>query len=100
MRAVILAFACGAALAATSAQAAPVSGRSTPVELGAAPSLELVRDGCGRGSHRTRWRDQWGYWHWGNCAPDEGPYGGRDAGWYYPPSYWRGAPPPWGWGNP
>ena len=36
--------------------------RATPVELGTAPSLELVRDGCGRGWHRTRWRDQWGYW--------------------------------------
>ena len=28
------------------------------------------------------------------------PYGGWGVGWYYPPSYWRGAPPPWGWGNP
>jgi hypothetical protein len=36
--------------------------RATPVELGTALSLELVRDGCGRGWHRTRWRDQWGYW--------------------------------------
>jgi hypothetical protein len=30
------------------------------------------RDGCGRGGHRTRWRDQWGYWHWSDCMPDGG----------------------------
>ena len=58
--------------------------------LGAAPPLELVRDGCGRGWHRTRWRDQWGIWHWGDCVPDEGrPYGGYGAGPYYPPSLAR-----------
>jgi hypothetical protein len=99
MRAVILAFSCGLVLAAASVQAAPVPTKATPVELGAVASLELVRDG-GRGSHRTRWRDQWGYWHWGDCIPDGGPYGGWGAGWYYPPSYWRGTPPRWGWGNP
>jgi hypothetical protein len=100
MRAVILAFACEVALAATSVQAAPVPTRATPVELGAAPPVELVRDGCGRGSHRTRWRDQWGYWHWGDCVPDGGPYGGWSAGWSYPYPGWRVAPPRWGWGYP
>ena len=51
MRAVILAFACGVALAATSVQAAPVPTKGTLMGLGATPSLdlELVRDGCGRG---------------------------------------------------
>ena len=62
MRAVILAFVSAAALAAVSVQAAPLPPKPSAIELGAAPSLELVRDGCGRGWHRTRWRDQWGYW--------------------------------------
>jgi hypothetical protein len=99
MRAVILAVVCGLALAATPLQAAPVPTKATPVQLGAAPPAELVRDGCGRGWHRHHWRDQWGYWRWGDCAPDEGrPYGGYGAGTYYPPPVWRGAPAPWGWG--
>jgi hypothetical protein len=70
MRAVILAFMCGLALAATSVQAAPVPGRSTPIELGAAPPLELIAQGCGWGWHRGHWRDRWGYWHWGHCVPN------------------------------
>jgi hypothetical protein len=99
MRAVILAVVCGLALAATPLQAAPVPTKATPVQLGAAPPAELVRDGCGRGWHRHHWRDQWGYWRWGDWAPDEGrPYGGYGAGTYYPPPVWRGAPAPWGWG--
>jgi hypothetical protein len=99
MRAVILAVVCGLALAATPLQAAPVPTKPLPGELGVGPSLELVRDGCGRGWHRHHWRDQWGYWHWGDCVPDEGgPYRGNGVGWYYPPSYWGGPPPrPWGW---
>jgi len=101
MRAVILAVVCGLALAATSLQAAPVPTKTLLGELGIAPSVELVRDGCGRGGHRTRWRDQWGYWHWGDCVPDGGgPYGGSGAGTYYSPPVWRSAPPPWGWGYP
>ncbi len=97
MRAVILAVV-GAALA-VSAQAAPSPPKPSAIELGVGPSLELVRDGCGRGWHRHHWRDQWGYWHWGDCVPDEGsPYRGNGAGWYHPPSYWGGPPPrPWGW---
>jgi hypothetical protein len=102
MRAVILAFISAAALAAVSAQAAPPPPKPSAIELGAAPSLELVRDGCGRGWHRPRWRDQWGYWRWGDCVPDGGPYGGYGAGSYYPPPAWRGPPQPsgWGWGYP
>jgi hypothetical protein len=97
-------------LAAASVAAAPLppkSGpvelgtKSGPVELGTAPSVDLVRDSCGRGWHRTRWRDQWGYWRRGDCVPEEGrAYGGYGAGWYYPYSVWRGAPQPWGWGYP
>ena len=98
MRAVILALVSGVALAATSVQAAPGPTKALPSELGVAPSLELVRDGCGRGWHRAGWRDQWGYWHGGGCVPDEGrPYGGHGAGTYYPPSYWSVPPRPWGW---
>jgi hypothetical protein len=101
MRALILAFVVGLALAA-SAQAAPVAPDPASIELGAAPHVELVRDGCGRGWHRTRWRDQWGYWQWSDCVPNEGGYGyeGRGAGWYYPYPDWRAVLPRWGWGNP
>src|SRR5262249_61754500 len=59
MRGLILAFAGGLTLAA-SAQAAPLAPNPTSIEFGAAPPVELVRDGCGRGWHRTRWRDPWG----------------------------------------
>ncbi len=99
MRAVSVAVVSGIALAAASVLAAPLPPKPSPVELGAAPSVDLVRDGCGRGWHRTRWRDQWGYWRWGDCIPDGGPYGGYGAGSYYPPPVWRGAPAPWGWGS-
>jgi len=99
MRAVILAFVSAAALAAVSAQAAAPPPKPSAIGLGASPPLDLVRDGCGRGWHRHHWRDQWGYWHWGDCAPDEcRSYGGYGAGPYYPPPVWRSAPAPWGWG--
>jgi hypothetical protein len=95
---VIPAFVLGLALSA-SAQAAPLSPKPTSIELGAAPPVELVRDGCGRGLHRTRWRDQWGNWQWGDCVPYGGrPYGGWGAGWLHPYPDWRVAPPRWGWG--
>ena len=61
MRGLILASAVGLAFAA-SAQATPLAPNPVSIELGAAPSVELVRDDCGRGWHRTRWRDQWGNW--------------------------------------
>ena len=71
MRAVTLALAGGLTLAA-SAQAAPLPPTPAAIELGAAPPFELVRDGCGRGWHRTHWRDQWGNWQWGDCIPKRG----------------------------
>jgi hypothetical protein len=98
MRTVILAVLCGLALAPTQLQAAPVPTKTLAGALNATPPLELVRDGCGRGWHRPRWRDQWGYWRWGDCVPDGGPYGGYGAGSYLPPPAWRGPPQPWGWG--
>ena len=99
MRALILAFVGGIALA-TSAQAAPLALRPVAIELGAAPPVELAARDCCWGWHRSRWRDPWGYWHWGDCGPDAGPHDGWGAGWYYPYSGWRVAPPRWGWGNP
>jgi hypothetical protein len=98
MRALILAFVGGLALA-TSAQAAPFAPKPASIELGTAPPIELVRDGCGRGYHRTHWRDQWGNWQWGDCVPYGGrSYGGWGAGRYYSYPYWHGAYPAWGWG--
>jgi hypothetical protein len=92
MRTVILAFALGLALAA-SAQAAPLSSRPTGIELRAAPLFELVRDDCGRGWHRTRWRDQWGNWQWGHCIPNGGSHDAWTAGWSHPYPDWRAEPP-------
>jgi len=97
MRALILAFSVGLAFPA-STQAAPVWHDAGGIELGAAPLIELVRDGCGRGWHRSRWRDQSGYWHWGHCIPNGGPHDAWSAGWNHPYSDWRG--PSGGWSNP
>jgi hypothetical protein len=92
MRTVILAFVLGLALAA-SVQATPLPPKPKPIELGAAPLIELVRDGCGRGWHRTHWRDQWGNWQWGHCIPNGNPHDAWSAGWYYPDTDSRRAPP-------
>jgi hypothetical protein len=57
------------ALSPVSIEAAPLlpanAGSDT---LGTAPPIRLVADGCGYGYWRTRWQDQWGYWHWGRCV--------------------------------
>jgi len=59
------------ACATLSAQAAPGSPfKGSPVELGVAPSTELVRDGCGYAYHRMLWQDGWGGWYWGRCVPN------------------------------
>jgi len=81
MQAVILAFVGGAALAAVSAQAAPLA--PTPLvgpvtyipnqewaplpddapslaPVGAAQPFELVSQGCEWGGHRHYWPDHWG----------------------------------------
>jgi hypothetical protein len=96
MRGLILALAAVLTLAA-SVQAAPLAPNSASIELGAAPSVELVGEGCGRGWHRARWRDQWGNWQWSDCVPNEGGYGydGRGAGGTSPIQI--GALPRWGW---
>jgi len=99
MRAAIVAFLSGLALAAAAVQAAPQPPVKAPAaELGAAPPIELVNNGCGQGWHRTQWRDHFGYWHWGHCVPNGGPHGGWGAGWNHPYSDWRGLSG--GWGNP
>lgn len=92
MRALILAFVLGLALVA-SAQAAPLSPKPTAIEFGAAPPIELVRDGCGRGWHRTHWRDQWGNWNWGHCIPNGGPPDAWTEGWSHPHADGRTPPP-------
>jgi hypothetical protein len=98
VRAVIVAFLSGAALAATSVQAAPLppgpsamgpifyilnqewaplpSDPPSLAPVGVTPSVELVAKGCGPGRYRPRWRDLWGYWHWGHCVSNGGPYDG------------------------
>jgi hypothetical protein len=71
MRTTIAALAGLLTLAAFSAEATPLPlANATLVELGTAPPIELVRQGCGWGGHRVHWRDNWGYWHWGRCVPN------------------------------
>jgi hypothetical protein len=99
MRVIVATFAGSVALVTFSVQAAPLPPvKADAIELSSAPPIEQVRDDCGHGWHRTGWRDQWGRWQWGKCVPNVDPYRGQGAGWYSPPSYWRGTPPPWGWG--
>lgn len=98
MRALILALVGGIALTA-STQGAPLA-PNPELALDTAPPVELAGQACGWGWHRARWRDQWGYSHWGDCVPDGGAYRGWDAGSYYPYPEWRVVPPRWGWGNP
>ena len=83
MRGLILAFAGVLALAAT-AQAAPLGPNPTSIELGTASPVEQVRDGCGRGWHRGRWRDEWGPRRWGRCIPNAGPHDAWSGGWSHP----------------
>ena len=97
MRTLILALAVGLAFAAPT-QAAPVWRNAAGIELGAAPLIELVRDGCGRGWHRDHRRDQQGDWHWSHCIPNGGPHDAWSAGWNHPYSDWRGLIV--GFGNP
>jgi hypothetical protein len=72
MRAVVWTFLGLAALAAATAEAAPITIPAKPsqIEVGTAPPIELVRQGCGWGWHRVGWWDRWGYWHWGRCVPN------------------------------
>jgi hypothetical protein len=57
MRGTILKCAVGVAPAAMPARAAPLAPEATVIDLGASSPVEHVRDHCGRGWHRTRWRD-------------------------------------------
>jgi hypothetical protein len=97
MRALILASVLGLAWVA-SAQRAPFGPQPAIIELGDAPPVQVVRDGCGRGWRRDHWRDQSGGWHWGPCIPNGGPHDAWSAGWNHPYSDSRG--PSGSWGNP
>jgi hypothetical protein len=81
--------------AVVSANAAPMSLKSTPIEVGANSSTVLVRDGCGHGWHRAGWYDKRGRWHWGDCVPNGNPHPGWGARWDYGYPVWRG--PSVGW---
>jgi hypothetical protein len=71
IRIIVAAFTGLVALAVVSAEATPLPpAKASPAELRAAPSIELVRQGCGWSWHRGHWRDRWGYWHWGRCYPN------------------------------
>src|SRR5215831_8848402 len=99
MRAVVLTFVSLTALAAVSANGAPITIPAKPmhIEAGTGAPIELVRDDCGHGWHRTGWRDRWGYWHWGDCVPNGNPHAGWGARWDYPYQGWPG--PYEGWNN-
>jgi hypothetical protein len=97
MRAAIVAFLSGLALAAAAVQAAPQPpGEAPAAELGAAPPIELVA-GCGWGWHRVHWQDHWGDWHW-HCVPNGHVHHWHGGQFEHPYSDWRG--PSGGWGNP
>ena len=87
MRGLILAFAVGLALSA-SAQATPLARQPATIALGAAPPVQQVRDGCGRGWHRDHWRDQWDDWHWGHCIPNGDPQDAWTVGWSHASRNW------------
>ena len=71
IRATIATLAGLVALTAISAQAAPLPpAKFTTAQLAPAPPIELVRQGCGWGWHRSHWRNRWGSWHWGHCVPN------------------------------
>jgi len=69
-----LALVCIGLTLVPSTQASPVWRNTAGIEFGAASLIELMRDGCGRGWHQSRWRDQWGNWQWGHCIPNRGPH--------------------------
>jgi hypothetical protein len=71
MRALAIVFVSGVALAAMSAQAAPVAPNPpSRASSDAVPPIEMVAEGCGPGWHRHHWIDRWGHWHWGHCVPN------------------------------
>jgi hypothetical protein len=53
--------------------ALPAPVRAAPAPLHdlavGAPTIALVRDGCGAGWHLEAWRDRWGNWH-RRCVPN------------------------------
>jgi hypothetical protein len=69
VRIIITIYAGLVVLSAISVQAALLaSATAGQTKLAISPPAELAADGCGYGSRRTRWQDQWGRWHWGRCV--------------------------------
>jgi hypothetical protein len=70
MRIVIATCAGLVALSPILVQAAPQPpAKAVPTDLIISSPIELTAQGCGYGQRRTRWQDEWGYWHWGRCVP-------------------------------
>ena len=93
MRALILAFAGGLAVA-PSALAAPLVPDRGSNELGSRP-IELVDHACGWRWRPARWQDHWGHWH-RHCFPHVHAHRGTRL--EHPYADWRA--PTGGWGNP
>ena len=68
VRALVLAFVCGVALAVVSAQATPLAPKPTTLEPGAMSPIQLASGGCGWGWHRHYWKDRWGNLRPGRCV--------------------------------
>ena len=96
MRALVLAFALGLALAA-SAQAAPLSLKPAVIELAGTTVRADARWLRTRLAPNPLARPM-GLWQWSHCVPNGGPHDAGSAGWNHPYSDWRG--PSGSWGNP
>ena len=85
IRVIVAAFTSLVALAAVSAQAAPVlPAKRTAGQLGACPSIEKVAQDRGSGWHGVPCDERWGHCHSDNCFPmgSDNPYRPRrEANW-------------------
>jgi hypothetical protein len=70
MRVIPVILAAFAAMAASSAQAAPNPNLENWLPLGAALSFALGDQGCANGWHQALRRDWRGDWWWGPCVPN------------------------------
>jgi hypothetical protein len=68
MRAAVIALAAVFGLMALPAPVRAAPAALHDFDLGA-PSIALVREGCGAGWHREAWQDRWGNWH-RRCVPN------------------------------
>jgi len=107
MRVLLTVFLVSIAFAATSVEAAPITAKPGPADIGATLPIEPMAQGCGWGwhpvpGHWSQWRGGWVPPH---CAPNRegggwgGPYGGQGnpyRGWG---GYGGGQGAYGGWGN-